>query len=107
MIGFYGMAGLQKSGYFIDMHNYVVLWIHVIDAICNEPGHIGDREVGICLQLYGQVCRQPKRCRSAMLDPKGRAFCQDSGSLLNLKKRELNLISDEMWLSFGSKSVTS
>ena len=43
---------------------------------------IGDRKVGICLQLYGQVCRQPKRCRSAMLDPKGRAFCQVSGSLI-------------------------
>ena len=43
---------------------------------------IGDRKDGVCLQLTGQVSRQPKRCRSAMLDPKGRAFCYLSGSLL-------------------------
>ena len=40
------------------------------------PGNpIGDRKDGVCLQLYGQVSRQPKSCRSAMLDPKTRAFC--------------------------------
>ena len=27
---------------------------------------------------------RPKRCRSAMLDPKDRAFCCDSSSLLDL-----------------------
>ena len=43
---------------------------------------IGDRKDRVCLQLHGQVSRQPKRCRSAMFDPKGRAFF--SGSLLNL-----------------------
>ena len=42
---------------------------------------IGDRKDGDCLQLNGQVSRQPKRCRSAMLDPKGRAFCYVSSSL--------------------------
>ena len=32
--------------------------------------------------LYGQASKQPKRCRSAILDPKGRAFWCVSGSLL-------------------------
>ena len=53
----------------------------VADIFQFEIG-IGDRKVGTCLQLYGQVCRQPKCCRSASLDPKGRAFCQVSGSPL-------------------------
>ena len=43
---------------------------------------IGDCKEGFCLQLHGQVSGQPKRCRSAMLDPKGRAFWCVSGSLL-------------------------
>ena len=42
---------------------------------------IGNRKDTVCLQLHGQVSRQPKRCRSPMLDPKGRAFCCVSGSL--------------------------
>ena len=42
---------------------------------------IEHRKDGICLQMHGQVSRQPKHCRSAMLDPKGRAFCYVSGSL--------------------------
>ena len=44
---------------------------------------IGNRKDSVCLQLYDQVSRQPKRCRSAMLDPKGRAFCFILGSLQN------------------------
>ena len=43
---------------------------------------IGNRKDSVCLQLHGQVSRQPKRCRSAMLDPKGRTFLCVSGSLL-------------------------
>ena len=35
---------------------------------------IGDRKDGVCLQLHGQVSRQPKRCSSAMLEQKGREF---------------------------------
>ena len=46
---------------------------------------IGNQKDGVCLHLHGQVSRQPKRCRSAMLDPKGRAFCYVSGSLLLVK----------------------
>ena len=46
-----------------------------------EIASIGDREDGVCLQFYGQVSRQPNRCRSAMLDPKGRSFYCVSGSL--------------------------
>ena len=42
---------------------------------------IGNRKDSVCLQLHGQVSRQPKPCHSAMLDPKGRAFCRASGSL--------------------------
>ena len=42
---------------------------------------IGTCKDKICLLLHGQVSRQPKRCRSAMLDPKGRAFRRVSGSL--------------------------
>ena len=43
---------------------------------------IGNLKDVVCLQLDGQVSGQPKRCHSAMLDPKGRAFCFVSGSLL-------------------------
>ena len=43
---------------------------------------IGDHKDYVCLQLHGQVSRQPKRCHSAVLDPKGRAFLCVSGSLL-------------------------
>ena len=46
--------------------------------------YIGNRKNGVCLHLHGQVSRQPKRCRSAMLDPKGRALRYDSGSLLGV-----------------------
>ena len=42
---------------------------------------IGDRKDVICLKMHGHVSRQPKRCHSAMLDPKGRAFYYVSGSL--------------------------
>ena len=42
---------------------------------------IGNRKDAVYLQLHSQVSRQPKRCRSAMLDPKSRAFCCISGSL--------------------------
>ena len=35
---------------------------------------IGNRKDCVCLHLHGQVSRQPKRCRSAMLDPMGQAF---------------------------------
>ena len=35
----------------------------------------------MCLQLYCQMFKQPKDCRSAMLDPMGREFCCVSGSL--------------------------
>ena len=42
---------------------------------------IGNRKDSLCLQLHGQVSRQPKRCHSAMLDPKGRTFRCVSGSL--------------------------
>ena len=35
---------------------------------------IRNRKDGICLQLYSQVSRQPKHCRSAMLDPKVEHF---------------------------------
>ena len=43
---------------------------------------IGNRKDGVCLQLHGQVSKQPKHCRSAMLDPKCWAFRCVSGSLL-------------------------
>ena len=33
---------------------------------------IGNRKDCVCLHLHGHVSRQPKRCRSAMLDPKVR-----------------------------------
>ena len=51
---------------------------------------IGDRKDDVCLQLHGQVFRQPKRCGSAMLDPKGGAFCRVSGSLYNDIKFEFD-----------------
>ena len=44
----------------------------------NKHEAVGNRKDGICLQFYGQVS---KRYRSAMLDPKGRAFRCVSGSL--------------------------
>ena len=44
---------------------------------------IGDRNDGVCLQLHGQVSRLPKRCRFAMFDTKGRAFCCVSNSLFD------------------------
>ena len=44
-------------------------------------GTIGNRKDGVYLQVHGQVSGEPKRCRSTMLDPKGRAFCCVSGSL--------------------------
>ena len=50
---------------------------------------IGDRQDGVCLQLSGQVSRQPKHCHSAMLYPKGRASCYVSGSL---RRNEVVLI---------------
>ena len=50
---------------------------------------IGNRKEGVCLELHGQVFGQPKRCRSAMLDPKGRAFCCVSGSLYIENKEEV------------------
>ena len=42
---------------------------------------IGNRKDDVCLQFHGQVSRQPRRCHSAMLDPKGRSFRCVSGSL--------------------------
>ena len=51
---------------------------------------IRHRKLSICLELYGQVSRQPKRCRSAMLDLKGRAFCHVSGSLYTLLTASIN-----------------
>ena len=53
---------------------------------------IGNRKDYFCLQLDGQVSRQPKGCHSAMLDPKGRAFRCVSGSLQN------SLQSDNFWM---------
>ena len=41
---------------------------------------IGDRKDGVCLQLHGQVSRQPNLCRYAMLDPK-----QESSILLSFR----------------------
>ena len=53
-----------------------------LKAVMNQKRvDIGDRKDGACLQMHGLVSRQPKRCRSAMLDPKGRSFCNVSGSL--------------------------
>ena len=43
--------------------------------------NIGDRKDVIYLQRHDHVSMQPKRCRSAMLDPNGRTFCYVSGSL--------------------------
>ena len=34
--------------------------------------YVGNRKDGVCLQKNGQVSKQPKRCRSAKLDPKAR-----------------------------------
>ena len=51
--------------------------------MCRGFGLIGNRKDVVCLQLYGQVSRQPKHCSSAMLDPKSPAICCVSGSLLS------------------------
>ena len=55
-----------------------------------KPGQlgytIGNHKDGACLQLHGQASKQPKRCRSAMLDPKGRAFLCVSGPLFSTRK---------------------
>ena len=51
---------------------------------------IGDRKDGaclVCLELHGQMSRQPKRFRSAMLDLKGRAFCYVSVSLCRVDEK--------------------
>ena len=50
-----------------------------------EFGPIGNRIDSVCLQVHGQVSRQPKSCRSAMLDPKGPAFGCVSVSLFFTK----------------------
>ena len=52
-----------------------------LDRVPKKLLSIGDHKDSVCLLLYGQVSWQPKRCRSAMLDPKDRAFCYLSGSL--------------------------
>ena len=52
-------------------------WCHRVLQIAS----IGNRKDTVCLYLQGQMSRQPNRCRSAMLDPKGRAFDCVSGSL--------------------------
>ena len=47
---------------------------------------IGNHKDDICLQLHGQVSKQQKRCRSAMLEPEVREFFCASGSLYSLLK---------------------
>ena len=51
------------------------------NLILAQSWQIGNTKESVCLQLHGQVSRQPKRCRSAMLDQKGHAFRCFSGSL--------------------------
>ena len=76
------LAEMAKLAVFGCLEKYMFT-LFCFDLRKAQKSHcdIGNLKVGVCLQLHGQVSRQPKHCRSAMLDPMGRAFCCDSGSL--------------------------
>ena len=80
---------LTPAALYSDKQQNLLYCFHP-DQINDHQGKIsiGDRKDGICLHLYGQVHRQPKRCRSAMLNPKGCAIWCVSGSLYRVSTLE-------------------
>ena len=71
-----GITRVKAGGYAFLMESTV------LDYVVQVSYYRGSQRR--CLfKLHSQVCRQPKRCHSAMLDPKGRAFCCASGSLFH------------------------
>ena len=59
-------------------------WSGLIQDLFASNHDLRYRTDGVCLQLHDKVSRQPKHCRSAMFDPKGRTFFCVLGSLLEL-----------------------
>ena len=58
---------------------------------------IKERKNWVCFQLHGQVSKPPMYRLSAMIDPKGKAFCFGSGSLLDRNWNQLqNLLQEKI-----------
>ena len=81
-----GTVGLQKLGYLLQLwlHCYVVLWIHVIDAICTI--------LTFCIifqESIGSVARQHKQNKKASVREKYRV----AQALLERLKRVLEDVS--------------
>ena len=66
------------SMYFITVASHAMFAKIIIVSLLN---HREPQRRCLFTALHGQVSSQPKRCHSAMLDPKGRAFRCVSGSL--------------------------
>ena len=60
----------SPNGFFEDPKNCAKYWQCnnniAVSHMCDTSKSIGDSKDGVCLQLHGQVFRQPKRCHSAM-----------------------------------------
>ena len=72
---------LWVQGYFSKDRKFEIITTEFSFSSQVQIHVIGNRKNSVSLHLHTQVSRQPKRCHSAMLDPKGGAFYYVSGSL--------------------------